>query len=250
MIVGVTMVRDEADIIGYTLFHLLAEGIDHLIVADNLSKDATRTILEELAEDGAPITIVDDLEPGYYQDRKMTALARQAADMGASWVLPFDADELFYSRTGTIADTLTACGADVVQATGWDHIATLTDPDSRNPFRRITHRRPYPQKLPKVAFRPHPTAKLHMGNHDVDHPGVKVGGVLELRHFGYRSPEQFIRKVRNGKQAYDATDLHWNYGTHWRTRGGLPDAAIEAEWVEMCNEPDLIEDPAPYRSNM
>lgn len=246
MIVGIAMVRDEEDIIGYTLQHLLAEGVDHLIVADNLSTDGTRPLLSMLAEKH-PITVVDDLEPGYYQDVKMTRLAYQAADMGATWVLPFDADELFYGSLGTVAESLSVCSADVIRATGWDHIATTADPDVPNPFLRITHRRPIPQKLPKVAFRPAEGMRLHMGNHDVDHPGVKVNGVLSLRHFGARSLVQFKRKVRNGKQAYDATNLHPTYGTHWRIRGGLPDQALEAEWDEMCNEPDLIHDPAPYR---
>ncbi len=42
MIVGISMVRDEADVISFTLAHLAAEGIDHFIVADNGSSDATR----------------------------------------------------------------------------------------------------------------------------------------------------------------------------------------------------------------
>jgi len=239
------MVRDEQDIIGYTLLHLYSQGVDHIIVADNLSTDRTRIILENI-QACHPLTIVDDDEVGYFQARKMTALAHQAADMGADWVLPFDADELWYAEKGTIAEALDSCEADVVRATGWDHVATLRDAPDRDPYRRIRYRRPIPQKLPKVAFRPHPTAQLHMGNHDVDHPGVKVNGVLELRHFGYRSPEQFISKVRNGAAAYAATDLHPTYGQHWRIRGELPDEALRAEWDEMCAEQGLIFDPAPY----
>ena len=46
MIIGVCMVRDEADVIGTVCAHLLAEGVDRLIVADNLSSDDTRDILE------------------------------------------------------------------------------------------------------------------------------------------------------------------------------------------------------------
>lgn len=245
-VIAVTMVRDEEDIIGYTLLHLYAEGVDHIIVADNLSTDRTRTILENIRETH-PLTIVNDDEVGYYQARKMTNLAHMAGDMKADWVLPFDADELWYAQEGTIREALAGCDADVVRATGWDHVATLRDAPDRDPYRRIRYRRAVPQKLPKVAFRPHPTATLHMGNHDVDHPGVKVDGVLELRHFGYRSLPQFISKVRNGKQAYDATDLHQTYGQHWRVRGGLPDEAIAAEWNQMCNEDGLVYDPAPYR---
>ena len=65
------MVRDEADIIAYTLRHLLEEeGVDHLIVADNLSTDDTRSILEGFPR--SQVTILDDLEEGYDQSTKMS----------------------------------------------------------------------------------------------------------------------------------------------------------------------------------
>ena len=108
MIVAVTMVRDEADVIGPVLANLYAQGVDHIIAADNLSTDRTRSILEQHDR----LTIIDDPEPGYYQATKMTRLARQAHDMGADWVLPFDADEVWYAEGGTIAQALDTVTAD------------------------------------------------------------------------------------------------------------------------------------------
>ena len=108
------------------------------------------------------VTIIDDDEPGYYQDAKMTKLARQAHDMGAEWVLPFDADEVWYAEGGTIAQALDTVTADVVMAAGWDHI--IRD-DGDAPF--SPWRRQQPQTLCKVAFRARPDAELNMGNHDV-----------------------------------------------------------------------------------
>jgi hypothetical protein len=249
-VIAVTMVRDEQDVIGYTLLHLLAEGVDHIIVSDNLSTDHTLDIMSGLADDGAPITILTDLEPGYYQDRKMSGLSDLATEMGADWVLPFDADEIWYAETGTISDTLNACDADIVGAQGWDHIATHGDPANPNPFRSITRRRTTPQTLPKVAYRAFMGAHLHMGNHDVDRPGTRIDGLLTLRHFQYRSLAQMTTKVRNGREAYEASDLHWNYGTHWRTLGALPDDALAAHWADLCLEPGLVDDPAPYRASL
>ena len=83
-IVAITMVRDEADIIDWTLDHLLNQGIDHIIVADNLSVDETGWKLAALANTGR-VTVLQDDEPGYYQDEKMTRLAHMAA-------IDFDAD--------------------------------------------------------------------------------------------------------------------------------------------------------------
>lgn len=245
MIVAVMMVRDEADVISYTLEHLLNEGVDHVLCADNLSTDRTPDIV---AEFDPHVTLLRDDEPGYYQDRKMSRLAHMAWGEGATWVVPCDADEVFYAREGTVADFLRATDLDVVAIQLWDHIATDDDnPMIRNPFVRITHRRKYPQKLPKVAFRADPTVRVHMGNHDVDHPRHDNHGPgLFGRHFQYRSFEQMVRKLTNGREAYEASDLHPMYGTHWREGGARSDDEQWREWRRLCEEPGLIEDPAPW----
>lgn len=248
-VVAVTMCKDEADAIGHTIRHLLAEGIDHVIVADNLSSDDTRPILDALAET-LPVTVVDDPEVGYFQDRKMTDLAHKAAsEFGAEWVLPFDADEIFYSPHGTLAEFFAVCVPEVVVIHGWDHVATDDDdPLDPNPFTRITNRRQNPQRLGKVAFRYQPTAALDFGNHDVRGvPGPRVRA-LHYRHFQYRSFEHMARKVRQGATAYEVSGLSSTYGTHWRELGGLSDGELWKRWRRMCEEPDLICDPAPAKA--
>ena len=85
---GICMTRDEDDIIGPVIEKMLLQ-VDHIIVADNGSTDKTREILDSL-----PITVVDDPERGYFQSRKMTALAHLAAEKGATWIVPFDSDEV------------------------------------------------------------------------------------------------------------------------------------------------------------
>ena len=95
------MVKDEADIVAATVAHMCGQ-VDAVIVADNNSTDGTRDIL-----DGLPVTVVDDPDPAYYQSRKMTALAGRArVEFDATWVIPFDADEWWYSPHGRIADVL------------------------------------------------------------------------------------------------------------------------------------------------
>lgn len=242
MIVAVMMVRDEADVIGYTLAHLFAQGVDEALVADNRSEDATPDICRSFSQ----VTLLRDEEAGYYQDRKMTRLAHVAFGMGAEWVLPCDADELFYARSGTLADFFAGCESDVVAAQVWDHIATDDDdPTDPNPFTRIRHRRQYPQRLAKVAFRAHPDVKVAMGNHDCEHPGSRGTGLFG-RHFQYRTYEQMVRKLTNGREAYEATDLDAMYGTHWREGGARSEDEHWREWRRLCEEPGLIEDPAPW----
>jgi glycosyltransferase involved in cell wall biosynthesis len=238
------MVRDEDDVIGYTISHLLAEGVDHVLVADNLSTDYTRAILDGF---GPSVEVIDDPDPRYAQAEKMTRLARTATERGFDWILPCDADELFYVESGTLADWFAACEFDVACAHVWDHIATDADDQAElNPWRRITHRRRFPQRMFKVAFRADPTAALHVGNHDVDRLGFRTTGIMG-RHVQYRSLDQMARKVRQGKAALEAAQLHAMHGTHWRELGSLDDPELLARWRELAEEPGLVEDPAPYR---
>ena len=248
MIVAVSMFKDEADIAERTVMHLLSQGVDLIVVADNGSTDLTGEILHGLAEEGYPLEVIDDPEIGYYQSEKMTKLCHRAMGYGADWVLPFDADEVWYGAEGTIADSLADLDADVVAAAGWDHISTSHDP-AGHPFDVMRWRRLHPQSMPKVAFRPHADMLLGQGNHDVARQMFKRdrynSTALQFRHFQWRSLEQFVRKVRNGKAAYDATDLPETMGVHWRTFGAMSYRQLEQEWEAMGSDPTLVFDPAP-----
>lgn len=247
MIVGVSMVKDEADILGRILAHMLDEGVDHLIVADNLSTDGTRQILDDYSRT-APVTVVSDHEVGHYQGRKMTNLAHQAGAIGATWIVPFDADEWWYSPFGSLKEVIGSSTADVLTAATYQHVSTPGDNLDDEPIRRMTYRVPEPKNLPKVAFRYQPECRLHEGNHDVDLPRkAREDGKLEIREFQYRSFEQMRRKVRNGKAAMDATNLHETYGAHWRRMGAMNDEELLAEWHGILDTPGLIYDPVNRR---
>jgi hypothetical protein len=237
MITGVSMCRDEDDVIVPVICQLFAQGIDAVWVADNMSVDKTRPLLEELAGQ-FPITIVDDDEVGYYQPEKLMRLAAMAGAAGADWILPFDADEWWSGAAGyTIGEILPRIPADVCVNYGYDHLPRTDDPDDPNPVRRMGWRRREPQRLPKVAYRWAADARLHYGSHDVDRAGRREHHVLEYRHFGYRTLDQMVRKVRQGKAALDAApNLHPMYGSHWRDMGVWSDAQLAARWAELCTE--------------
>lgn len=254
---GVCMVKDEADVIAGTLRHM-ADEVDHLIVADNGSTDGTRDLLAAL-EDDLPLTVLDDPDTAYYQSKKVTALAHMAGDQGAEWIVPFDADELWVSHGRRIREDLAAAGPTVVvmAASLHNHFASAVDPDDPDPFRSIVWRQRHQGALPKVAFRYHPAAVVHQGNHGVDHPlgNMPTYGPLAIRHFPYRSAKQFIRKARNGAAAYKATDLPPEVGAHWRQYGDLLDRYGEETLAEVYREhfwflspvdSGMVLDPAPF----
>lgn len=244
---GITLVRDEADIIAETVGHMLGQ-VDHVIVLDNGSVDGTREILDELG-----VEVIDDREPAHYQSRKASWLAAEAASRGADWVLPFDSDELWLSPHGRIADVLSDCPATVADAALYNHVATGHDP-AGTPVERMGWRTRDPLGLPKVACRPSLPVTIAEGNHAAHYPQIEIArGLLEVRHYPYRSADQFLSKVRNGAAALAATDLPESVGEHWRMYGRMlgehgPDAV--RDWFrkhfytpDPTADPSLIYDP-------
>lgn len=252
---GISMVRDEADVIEGTLRHTAAQ-VDYLWVADNRSTDGTRKILDRLSEE-LPLTVIDDDVTAYYQSRKMTALAELAGVDDGDWVVPFDADELWYCPGGRIGTVLDGLGsAQVARAALYNHLRTDLDDFDPDPFRSMTWRQRQPGALPKVAFRWQPGAVIKQGNHSVDlpWPGLTLD-VLEIRHFPVRSAEHLMRKASNGSEAYKATDLDASEGMHWRGWGEILERGGPAAIIDVYTEhwhyrspidAGLIRDPAPY----
>jgi glycosyltransferase involved in cell wall biosynthesis len=255
---GVTMVKDEADVIAGTLRHMASE-VDGLVVADNGSTDGTRELIAQLAAElPLPVIIVDDTEPAYYQSRKMSNLAAAAADAGGpgTWVVPFDADEIWYAAH-PLREVLPSLWEPVAVAQLFNHFRTALDADDPDPYRSMVWRQAQPAALGKVAFQWRPGAVIHQGNHGVSLPGYAGPGIaaVELRHFPYRSAEQFVRKAVNGATAYKLTDLPDDQGAHWRAYGETYDrhgeqavrAVFEAHFNHLSPvDVGMVRDPAPY----
>lgn len=256
-VVAICMAKDEADIIGSTVGHMLSQ-VDDVWVFDNDSSDDTAEICRTL---GARVEA--DSNPAYYQSRKMSAWAEQAVRAGYEWVVPFDADEVWVGRNGTVSRTLERLPGWVLVAEAdlYDHVATGRDDPGLGPVERLRWRRPHPGVLPKVACRARSGMTIHQGNHGVtfakDTKPPIVKHLLTVRHFPYRSPDQLIRKARNGAAAYGATRLPETVGQHWRGYGRMSngdladhfhkwffreDPSVEYR-VDGEVQPALVEDP-------
>lgn len=261
---AVTRVKDELDILPYTFEHLVSEGVDGILISDNESTDGTLEWLTAKHRWWHQNTLTChywmdtfvDHDVAYYQSAKMTALVDEAFERGADWVIPFDADECWYSSDGrTLKEFFShAPRVDVVKAALHNYFPT-SDDDHRqpNPYRRIQHRDPDPAHLPKVAVSRRGVI-IDQGNHGASgFPHLTHSdSTLVVGHFPWRFPEQFERKIYNGSRAYAATNLPDHIGTHWRDLGHILDRegpeglrAVFDQWY--CDpDIDLERKPVPW----
>lgn len=234
---AVSLMHDEADIAFHSVRHMFSQGVDGVLVYDNLSDDGTG---DECFRAGAEVLF--DGDPAHRQGAKMTTLARYAAEeYGAEWIVPFDADEIWHG-----IDLLRHVRGNLVLVHGYDYLPRRTDNGDENPFRRLEYRRPFHQTYPKVAFRWDSRAAIAEGNHHVwlTDP-VQSGLHLRLSHFQYRSLEQMTHKVRHGAAAMDLAGMAPTEGAHWRSLAALDDAGIARAWETLLAEQGLVHDPVP-----
>jgi glycosyltransferase involved in cell wall biosynthesis len=232
---AVTMVKNEQDVIGFVIPHLFAQGIEGVIVADNLSTDRTRSILDDLAAQ-YPVTVLDDNEVAHFQSKKVTRLVHMARECGASWVVPFDADELWVSPQGRLADVMMASDdADVLVGAWLDHYRV---PCLRgSPFAKMPLRARNPSGYKKVAVRPLAGLRIQHGNHEAY--GVEslrvVSDRIVVHHYRYRSFRHFVAKSRKGKAALDAAGdaIPAGIGAHWRHHGDRSVPRLALSWLEI-----------------
>jgi len=219
---AIAMVRNEADIVEKSIRHLVTQGVDHLLVVDNMSDDETPAILARLAVELPHLYVGQDPVAAYHQSEKMTFLADQVAAAGATWVIPFDADELWLAPGGRLVDALDAAADPVLHA----HLYNLF-PSATGASWRLDSARHFDNK---VAFQPRPDLIIEMGNHEVIRPGRRDMDALRIFHLPWRSFEQFARKTRVGAAAVTLADLPTDKAYHWRRLGSASDEELREFW--------------------
>lgn len=225
---GVSVVRDEADVLESVVRHMFAQGVDHLLIADNRSQDGTTALLQRLSCEQPNLHVARDREPAYHQSEKMTWLAHQAWRAGADWIVPFDADEFWFARNASLAEHLRGQSVGIVHAAFHHMVPTKPAPEPLEEAEFILDATPsWPGK---VALRSHPLAEIIPGNHGASRVGGEIQGLF-IAHAQYRSPLQVARKVRQGAAAARLTgeDLNW-FSPHWVTGSQLADREIEDVW--------------------
>lgn len=224
-IVMTLLVRDEDDILEANLRYHLDQGIDHVIVTDNLSVDGTRDIVERYVGQGVA-TYIHESEDTYAQSKWVSRMAGIAhGDLGADWVVHTDADEFWVPANGdSLARFFRKCWLyNVVSAPRHDFVCVEGEDGAfweRMVYRKARSLNPLGRPLPpKVAHRARAGVVVAQGNHSVDGMGWqrKKSKGIEILHFPLRSRAQYTRKIENGGRAYaQNTELDVSVGSTWR----------------------------------
>ncbi|WP_175557256.1 glycosyltransferase family 2 protein [Raineyella antarctica] len=227
------MARNEEDIIGHSVRHMLDQGLDGVIVVDNMSTDTTPAILRGLAAQDARIHVGSDTQAAFHQGGKTSYLSHLAWRAGADWVVPFDADELWFAPGMTVKEFLV--GLPSAQDMVWcdfRNVYPLPEDgrialDSGNAVQVDRSE----SSWFRIAFRSRRWVWVGEGNHALrDHPGIPVRG-LHMLHYSYRSLVQYSRKASQGVAALEAAGKGKDVAVHWRGWEELGENERESRWL-------------------
>lgn len=239
---AIAMVKDEADIIEEVVRHLFDEGVDHVLIADNGSTDATPAILRRLAAE-FPLDVVQDPLREFWDAEKRTLLARAATRMGAAWIVPFDGDELWFGLDDvSLADALHGSTTPVVAAQ-WFNYVPIESSAIGSVATRFGFRIEMPDPLPKVAFRANWLARLTSGNHSVAVPDPTASTGIRIAHYRFRSLEQMQQKATSGADAIQRSELPTKVDYWFEIAAGGEQAAQQMV-DRLAARHDLVFDPA------
>jgi hypothetical protein len=225
---AVGLVRNEGDVIEAAIRHLLAQGVDHVLVADNLSTDDTLAVLRRLESCDPRVHVAIDREPAFHQASKVTRLAGAAWRAGADWIVPFDGDEFWFADGGSLAEHLRGSTANTARAVVHNAVPAVADPVLTRSSALLLETAP--QHLEKRAVRSHRWLRLQRGNHVVDRTGAVTTGLFVL-HLPYRGPLQMARKHAPDALADRLASADPGQATQYRRADALGPAELGQAWT-------------------
>ena len=238
---GVSMVRNEADIIELFVRHNLTI-LDGLTIVDHGSYDATLSILDRLVRERLPLVVYENDMPGYLQEHITTsAVRRTLADKAADFVFPLDADEfLKVPSRAELERGLRAIPPRMHGLLRWLTYVPrfdVQDPDPvallRGARRLAAERHIFHKAIVSRHLLATPDALLSEGNHYVApraHAPAHESGpharmrehVAAIAHVPIRSAAQLVAKVAIKKLGRVAASADWK-----------PDAASQVAYEQL-----------------
>lgn len=224
LVYGISMIRNEADLMRLSILHHSHLGIDRRLIVDNGSTDGTDRVLKEMSSRDPRVRWTRDEGP-YRQSEIHTELAREAYREGADWVVQIDADEFWYAPGGDFRGVLARSKAGVLRAPFLNFIQRRGQTESSSgALLHMTRRAAAPveraqdlvearqiafvEKLPprKCVSRPTAGIKIETGNHKVYEANGPIEDTDELLclHAPIRSRAALEERVRTANRPTEA----------------------------------------------
>jgi glycosyltransferase involved in cell wall biosynthesis len=262
LVYGISMIRNEADLVRLNMLYNSAVGIEHRLIVDNGSTDGTDQILKELSRQDPRVRWTRDEGP-YRQTEIHTELAREAYRDGADWVVQIDADEFWYAPKGNLKSVLAGSEAGVLRAQVLNYIQRRGQRESSpDALLYMTRRAAKPvgkgaqdlvearrlgfvEKLypRKCISRPNAEIRIEAGNHkvyDADGPSENTNDVFCL-HAPIRSRAALEERVRTAARPA-AAGRKPGQGRYRRMLGELRDEkAVEQHWAANSYDGDFLD---------
>ncbi len=229
-IVGIAMVKNEADIIEAFVRHNL-RFLDGLWLIDHDSFDGTEKILAKLQAEGLPLNIEHEAELGFLQAEKTTSLCHKAfSATSADFMFVLDADEFIRVATRKKLEALLAGlppGIPALVPTQTSVPTTSDGAQDSSPPIRITRRLALEALVVHKVIIPYsvmqdPGYLISPGNHSVFSlektiKHAQLTREVSLAHYPVRSEAQLITKIMIGWLAYIVMNRHrLTLANHWR----------------------------------
>jgi hypothetical protein len=104
MIVVFITTRDEADLLKDWIAYYLAYGVDHIVVADNKSKDHTQDIIRSFGDAVTSVVYADFNDSHKIMTRCLSDFKERYGT--PDWLTMLDTDEFMWSRQGNLVEIL------------------------------------------------------------------------------------------------------------------------------------------------
>ena len=228
MIVGVSVVRNEADIIE-TMVRQNLHYLDHLVIIDNGSVDGTPDIVTRLHREGLSCELRFDDRRNHQQHAILTDFVRNAAqDFDPKRLVFLDGDEFLDGDRDAVVDEFTN-SPDVLNIPWKTYVPTpQDDPAAKTVLSRIKHRRKSEDPQYFKASIPHAlcqSIQVGRGSHNVRENGRKRRGVpaqaATIAHFPVRNAQQLVGKILIGS---------------WKIRMRKHSRGEARHWMDLANE--------------
>ena len=222
MIIGVSVVRNESDIIEAMLRQNLFY-LDRLFVIDNGSIDGTPDIVARLQAEGLGCELLTDTRRHHQQHHILTEFVREAPKKyDAQRIVFLDADEFLCGDRRSFTDEMSG-SRDVLHIPWKTYVPSPDDdPSALSVLSRIKHRREFESpQFSKVTLPCNLDGKIQVGrgSHSIRHDGKKIVGQeaksVCIGHFPVRTPQQLLGKILLGSWSIRMRKHSLGEANHW-----------------------------------